>query len=605
MGRKIFVGSRRARQHRRFGAALVTAAAVILPLVTVLGGVAQAAPTPPFTQCPAVGADASCELLIVINPDGSTTVTKDPGRGPFDQIEDTLIGVQNNSSHTVASLPISGSNIFGFDGDGLCNYIVCSWTHPTGYEGPNTSFTISNANNGVVNFTGGLAPGGSRYFSLEEHVTPGSIEFPVTVQAQPISGVEGASFSGTVATFNDSDAATDPKDVTANDSAVIDWGDGTMSAGTIVGPDASGNYTVSGTHTYAEEGTYTTTVSVTDPDDPGNPATASGTATIADAALSGTGASGVSGIEGQPISGATVATFTDANPGATTADFTATINWGDASTSAGTVSGPTGGPFNVSGSHTYADEGTYTVTVGITDAGGSTASATTTAKVADAALSATGRPNFVSTNPVSGIMATFTDANPGATTADFTASINWGDASTSTGTVSGPSGGPFSVSGSHTYAALGPYTITVTIVDDGGSTATATTHVIVYAFPAGGDFVVGDKGAATGKPVTFWSAQWSALNPLSGGSAPAAFKGFEDSAPTPTCGTAWATDPGNSVGPPGAVPSYMAVIVSGSISQSGSVISGNDVHMVIVKTNPGYAPNPGHPGTGTIVGVIC
>jgi hypothetical protein len=34
-------------------------------------------------------------------------------------------------------------------------------------------------------------------------------------------------------------------------------------------------------------------------------------------------------------------------------------------------------------------------------------------------------------------------------------------------------------------------------------------------------------------------------------------------------------------------------------------ISGNTVHMVVVKTNPGYAPDPGHAGTGTVVATIC
>jgi len=27
--------------------------------------------------------------------------------------------------------------------------------------------------------------------------------------------------------------------------------------------------------------------------------------------------------------------------------------------------------------------------------------------------------------------------------------------------------------------------------------------------------------------------------------------------------------------------------------------------MVVVKTNPGYKNNPGHPGTGTVVAQIC
>ncbi len=49
----------------------------------------------------------------------------------------------------------------------------------------------------------------------------------------------------------------------------------------------------------------------------------------------------------------------------------------------------------------------------------------------------------------------------------------------------------------------------------------------------------------------------------------------------------------------------MAVIVAGKVTQSGAVISGNDLHVVIVKTNAGYASDPGHPGTGTIVAVLC
>jgi hypothetical protein len=49
----------------------------------------------------------------------------------------------------------------------------------------------------------------------------------------------------------------------------------------------------------------------------------------------------------------------------------------------------------------------------------------------------------------------------------------------------------------------------------------------------------------------------------------------------------------------------MAIIVSSSISQSGSSISGTIVHIVVVKTDPGYAGDPGHAGTGTIVATVC
>lgn len=104
--------------------------------------------------------------------------------------------------------------------------------------------------------------------------------------------------------------------------------------------------------------------------------------------------------------------------------------------------------------------------------------------------------------------------------------------------------------------------------------------------------------------MTFWGAQWDKHNTLTGGAAPASFKGFEDSAPTPTAGTHWTTSPGNSSSPPATIPSFMGVIVSSSISKSGPRIAGNTVHIVVVRTDPGYQPNPGHAGTGTIVGIF-
>jgi len=49
----------------------------------------------------------------------------------------------------------------------------------------------------------------------------------------------------------------------------------------------------------------------------------------------------------------------------------------------------------------------------------------------------------------------------------------------------------------------------------------------------------------------------------------------------------------------------MAVIVSSSIGKSGSQISGDTKHIVIVKTNADYAGNPGNAGTGTVVATVC
>jgi len=53
------------------------------------------------------------------------------------------------------------------------------------------------------------------------------------------------------------------------------------------------------------------------------------------------------------------------------------------------------------------------------------------------------------------------------------------------------------------------------------------------------------------------------------------------------------------------VPPYMAVVVSSDINKSGSTISGDVQSVVIVKTDAGYASDPGHAGTGTVVAKLC
>jgi hypothetical protein len=124
--------------------------------------------------------------------------------------------------------------------------------------------------------------------------------------------------------------------------------------------------------------------------------------------------------------------------------------------------------------------------------------------------------------------------------------------------------------------------------------------------PGGGAFVIGDGNSAAGTPVTFWGAQWAKDNTLSGGQAPASFKGFAARPAVPACGTGWSTRPGDSADPPaGPLPRYMAVIVASSVVRSGSAITGSTPHIVIVRTGPGYAASPGHPGTGTVVSQVC
>ncbi len=154
---------------------------------------------------------------------------------------------------------------------------------------------------------------------------------------------------------------------------------------------------------------------------------------------------------------------------------------------------------------------------------------------------------------------------------------------------------------------LGPGTVAASFAGDGFyRPASDRRSTLLFAFLRRGAFVIGDRNAVVGSQVEFWGAQWAKLNSLSGGAAPRAFKGFANRTTSPPrCGAGWSTTPGNSSGPPSSVPRFMAVIVSSSVIQSGSTISGNTPAIVIVKTDPGFAPNPGHAGTGTVVAVLC
>src|SRR5262249_44128188 len=189
--------------------------------------------------------------------------------------------------------------------------------------------------------------------------------------------------------------------------------------------------------------------------------------------------------EGVAIANTTdIASFTDDNLTDTASAFTALIDWGDATTTPGTVTGSNGN-FTVEGGHTYADEGFPLATVTITRTADNTQIApSATIPVADAdnltgqsAPTISGNPNQALTNVV---VATFTDTFTGNTPSDFTSSIDWGDGTTSTGVISG-TGGSFTVTGSHTYATAGQFTITTFMNDDAPEAASgfATTTAAI------------------------------------------------------------------------------------------------------------------------------
>jgi hypothetical protein len=76
---------------------------------------------------------------------------------------------------------------------------------------------------------------------------------------------------------------------------------------------------------------------------------------------------------------------------------------------------------------------------------------------------------------------TFTDVDPSGTLSQYAATIDWGDHGTPTSAVvaKNPFANSFAAGGAHHYAAAGTYTITVTVNDVGGASASRSTTLVV------------------------------------------------------------------------------------------------------------------------------
>ena len=212
-----------------------------------------------------------------------------------------------------------------------------------------------------------------------------------------------------------------------------------------------------------------------------------------------------------------VATFTDANTFATTADYTTTIDWGRSAAAAATgvvVATATPGVFDVEGGHKYAKSGVYTTLVSVFDDGGSKVVVTGSATVTDLPVTGSTR-SFTATegkNTGQFVLATFTDPNTLATVADVNATLavgGWGDGTPTTAGVTlvvqeigvtpltsatNPGAPIFEVLGSHTYAeethAGLPDPLSVIVTTLGGVAATLTS-------PPGGGVTVLDAALAS------------------------------------------------------------------------------------------------------------
>jgi PKD repeat protein len=249
---------------------------------------------------------------------------------------------------------------------------------------------------------------------------------------------------------------------------VVDWGDGTAtSAGrfsflTGVSNAVQGTQTIA--HSYSATGTYTISVTVRDKD--GGTGLAQATVTPTDRPPPTVVHDGpFAGSEGRAVS-------FDASASRAADGGALTYRWdfGDG-TSAATATA----------SHVYADQGSYAVTLRVTDAEGITSLASTTATVSNAppgvVIRAPGSAATLLPGQVLTLDARFSD--DGAADGPWSWSVSWGDGSsaavgTAPTTVT-------AIAASHVYAAAGSYAVTVSVRDKDLGTGTRQLAVTVRA----------------------------------------------------------------------------------------------------------------------------
>ena len=105
----------------------------------------------------------------------------------------------NDRSTTVFNLDLSSPQCIGcFDGDGIDTYgAPGNVLDTTGYGGPDTWFSNNTGYSLRANFIGGLAAGGTTYFSLEEPVNVSQLGTPEPATwAMMALGFVGLGFAG-------------------------------------------------------------------------------------------------------------------------------------------------------------------------------------------------------------------------------------------------------------------------------------------------------------------------------------------------------------------------------------------------------------------------
>jgi protocatechuate 3,4-dioxygenase beta subunit len=245
-------------------------------------------------------------------------------------------------------------------------------------------------------------------------------------------------------------------------SATVDFGDGSGEQNLVLnGKD----FTMD--HLYPAVGTYTVTIKVTD--NQGAIDTETFTVKV-------NAPPHINPLSGSVINEGGTYSENGSYADVDSASWTGTVNYGDGS-GVQTLSLNSDKTFSLS--NLYKDNGSYQVTITITDNQGAIGTKTVTITVNNASPSVgsiTATPSPAHLNELVTANAAFSDLGVLDT---HTATWNWGDGTTTAGSVT-ETNGSGSVSGSHTYTSFGTKTIILTITDnDNGSGNNTVSHTVV------------------------------------------------------------------------------------------------------------------------------
>ncbi|MFO0865018.1 MAG: FlgD immunoglobulin-like domain containing protein [Gemmataceae bacterium] len=266
----------------------------------------------------------------------------------------------------------------------------------------------------------------------------------------------------------------------------IDWGNGTTSKATF-GSLTNGYQNFSAAIPNYAPGTYLVSARVED----GNlqPGQSFATVVVQNGAFVADPDHHFGTIEDQTATAGTAASFNV--PFVTTdlaTDFAVTFDWGDGS-SIDVASGEGSTTGSAQGAHTYTSPGEYLVRATLVrpDPSNEVLDSILFKVVVKASpvLVATPTPLSIAPNTRSAtagvelkdiVVATFNDRNPAHQAAWHTATINWGDGAQTAGKVDSEG-----IHGTHTYASLGSYAVTVTLADATGHSAKYSHSILVSA----------------------------------------------------------------------------------------------------------------------------